>query len=494
MTKNWTQAAAQAELPTQLFIDGEFRPAHSGKTFANYSPIDGRLLGNVAEGAAEDVDTAVTSGARAFEEGTWRWLDPAERKKVLLRLADLIRAHNEEIALAETLDVGKPIGDTVSVDGLSAADCFQWYAEAIDKFYGEVAPTSPDRLALISREPLGVIGAVVPWNYPTIIASWKVAPALAAGNSVVLKPAEQSPSSALILARLATEAGVPAGVFNVVTGGPAAGEAVGRDPLIAKIAFTGSGPVGRKFLQYAGESNGKQVAVEAGGKSPQLILDDVPNLDAAVSAVAWGIFYNAGQTCHAGSRVLVGRGVHDEFLERLVKFTEENFIPGDPLSPQTRLGAIVSREQADQVMNYISIGTESNAELVLGGQRARTDSGGTYIKPTVFTNVETSSQIAQEEIFGPVLTVTPVNDLEDGIAQANGTDYGLAASVWTGDVTAAHTAAQRLRAGTVWVNTYDEASLMTPFGGFNGSGFGRDRSLHALSSYTGLKTTWISLS
>src|SRR5690625_5066134 len=376
MTKNWTEAAARAELPTQLSIDGEFRPARSGKTFANYSPIDGRLLGNVAEGTAEDVDTAVTSGARAFEDGTWRWMDPDERKKVLLRLADLIRAHNEEIALAETLDVGKPIGDTLSVDGLSAAVCFQWYAEAIDKFYGEVAPTSPDRLALITREPLGVIGAVVPWNYPTIIASWKVAPALAAGNSVVLKPAEQSPSSALILARLATEAGVPAGVFNVVTGGPAAGEALGRDPRVAKIAFTGSGPVGRKFLQYAGESNGKQVAVEAGGKSPQIILDDVPNLDAAVSAVAWGIFYNAGQTCHAGSRVLVARGAHDQFLGRLVKVTEENFIPDNPLSTQTKMGAIVRHEQADQEKNYNTIGEKSNTKNILGGQRARTDSGG----------------------------------------------------------------------------------------------------------------------
>src|SRR5690625_3732672 len=445
MTKNWTEAAAQAQLPTQLFIDGEFRPARSGKTFANHSPIDGRLLGNVAEGASEDVDMAVTSGIRAFEDGTWRWMDPAERKKVLLRLADLIRAHNEEIALAETLDVGKPIGDTLSVDGLSAADCFQWYAEAIDKFYGEVAPTSPDRLALISREPLGVIGAVVPWNYPTIIASWKVAPALAAGNSVVLKPAEQSPSSALILARLATEAGVPAGVFNVVTGGPAAGEAVGRDPLIAKIAFTGSGPVGRKFLQYAGESNGKQVAVEAGGKSPQLILDDVADLDAAVAAVAWGIFYNAGQTCHAGSRVLVGREIHDEFLDRLIAFTQETFVPADPLNPATTLGAIVSAEQAEQVMKYIQIGSESGADLVLGGERAREDTGGTFIKPTIFTNVETSSTIAQEEIFGPVLTVTPVTGLEDGISQANQTGYGLAAAVWTADLPSAHQAAQRLR-------------------------------------------------
>src|SRR5690625_5363935 len=285
MTQQWALAAEKQQLPVDLIIDGEFQKARSGATFENRSPIDWRLLGNVADAAAEDVDAAVRSGLRAFESGSWRWKAPAERKKILLRFAELIRENNEEIALAETLDVGKPIGDTLSVDGLSAADCFQWYAEAIDKFYGEVAPTSPDRLALITREPLGVIGAVVPWNYPTIIASWKVAPALAAGNSVVLTPAEQRSSSALILARLATEAGVPAGVFNVVTGGPAAGEALGRDPRVAKIAFTGSGPVGRKFLQYAGEYNGKQVAVEAGGGAPRLILDAVTRLDGGGFAV-----------------------------------------------------------------------------------------------------------------------------------------------------------------------------------------------------------------
>lgn len=493
MTQQWTLAAEKQQLPVDLFIDGEFQKARSGATFENRSPIDGRLLGNVAAAAAEDVDAAVRSGLRAFESGSWRWKAPAERKKILLRLAELIRENNEEIALAETLDVGKPIGDTLSVDGLTAADCFQWYAEAIDKVYGEVAPTAPDRLALISREPLGVVGAVVPWNYPTIISSWKVAPALASGNSVVLKPAEQSPSTGLILARLALEAGVPPGVFNVVTGGPAAGEALGRHHDIAKIGFTGSGPVGRKFLQYAGESNGKQIAVEAGGKSPQLILDDVTDLDAAVAAVAWGIFYNAGQTCHAGSRVLVGRGIHDEFLDRLIAFTQETFVPADPLNPATTLGAIVSAEQAEQVMKYIQIGSESGADLVLGGERAREDTGGTFIKPTIFTNVETSSTIAQEEIFGPVLTVTPVTGLEDGISQANQTGYGLAAAVWTADLPSAHQAAQRLRAGTVWVNTYDEASIMTPFGGFGASGFGRDRSLHALASYTALKTTWINI-
>lgn len=489
----WLEAANRADLPTDIFIAGNFQPALGGERFENVSPIDGRVLGRVADGGAADIDAAVTSAQLAFEKGEWRWKSPSDRKAVLLRFAELIREHNDEIALAETLDIGKPIGDTLRVDASAAADCFQWFAEAIDKVYDEVAPTQADRLALITREPLGVIGAVVPWNYPTIISAWKVAPALAAGNSVVLKPAEQSPSTGLILGRLAIEAGVPAGVFNVVTGGSAAGEALGLHPGVAKIAFTGSTAVAKKFLQYAGQSNAKQVSLEAGGKSAQLILDDVADLDAAVSAAAWGIFYNAGQTCHAGSRILVGEGVYAEFVERLAKFTTDNFAPGDPLDQNTTLGAIVSPEQADQIMDYVAIGVEAGAQLRLGGERDLEETGGTYIKPTIFTDVETSSRIAQEEIFGPVLTVTPVSGLEDGIAQANATEFGLAAAVWTSSVSAAHRAAQRLRAGTVWVNTFDEASIATPFGGFNASGFGRDRSLHALQSYTGLKTTWINI-
>jgi gamma-glutamyl-gamma-aminobutyraldehyde dehydrogenase/4-guanidinobutyraldehyde dehydrogenase/NAD-dependent aldehyde dehydrogenase len=418
---------------------------------------------------------------------------PARRKKRLLKLAELMRGRLEELALLETLDVGKPISDSLGVDVLAAANCFQWYAEAIDKRYGEIAPTDNSSLALVSREPLGVVGAVVPWNYPLILTAWKIAPALATGNSVVLKPAEQSPLSALVLGELASEAGIPDGVLNVVPGfGETAGAALGRHMEVDKISFTGSAEVGKYFLSYAGESNMKRVSLECGGKSPQLVLADAPDLDKAAESIAWGIFYNAGQTCHAGSRLVVDRSVKDELLERISNFAK-GLAPGDPLDPETSLGSVVDGTQLDRVLGYIGLGQDEGASLALGGNRVREESGGYYVEPTVLEGVRSDMRVAREEIFGPVLSVLEFSDLDEGLEIANSTEYGLAASVWTRDVTKAHKVSGALRAGTVWVNTYDAADIITPFGGFGQSGLSSDRSLHALDEYTQLKTTWLDL-
>jgi acyl-CoA reductase-like NAD-dependent aldehyde dehydrogenase len=439
------------------------------------------------------VDRAVRAARRSFDDGAWALADPRERKQVLLRLADLIDSHAEELAQLESADVGHPISDARSVDVPGARNCFAWYAEAIDKVYGEIAPTGPDALALVGREPLGVVGAVVPWNYPLIITAWKLAPALAMGNSVVLKPAEQSPLTALALASLAAEAGVPDGVLNVVPGfGEEAGEPLGRHPLVDKIAFTGSVSVGRRFQVYAGESNGKAVSLELGGKSPQIVLADAVDLDATAQAIGWGIFYNAGQTCHAGSRVVVERSLVEPLSERLVEFAR-SMTPADPADPETQLGALVSSEHLDGVLGRVSRAAGSGARLLVGGDRAEPVAGGAYMEPTVLEALDPYDPIVQEEVFGPVLAIQPADDVEHAVALANGTGYGLAAAVWSLNITTAHRVARRLRAGTVWINTFDASSLATPFGGVKDSGHGRDRSLHALDNYTHLKTTWVGL-
>ncbi|HEX4671351.1 MAG TPA: aldehyde dehydrogenase family protein [Solirubrobacteraceae bacterium] len=478
---------------TEAFIDGAFVPAAEGATFDDVSPRDGTVIASVAAGTGEDIDRAVRAGRRSFEAGGWALADPAQRKRVLLRLAELIDEHAEELAQLESADVGHPISDARNVDVVNARNCFAWYAEAIDKVYGEIAPTGADALALIGREPLGVVGAVVPWNYPLIISAWKLAPALATGNSVVLKPAEQSPLTALALAELAAEAGVPDGVLNVVPGyGPDAGEPLGRHPDVDKVAFTGSVEIGRRFLVYAGESNGKAVSLELGGKSPQVVLADAGDLDAAAEAIGWGIFYNAGQTCHAGSRVVVARELADPLADRLVEFARE-FAPADPAAPDTRLGAMISEEHLDGVLARVTRAASDGAEVLVGGERAAPVPGGAYMLPTVIEALDPADPIVQEEVFGPVLAIQRAADVDHAIALANGTGYGLAAAVWSANVTTAHRVARRLRAGTVWVNTFDISSLTTPFGGVRDSGHGRDRSLHALDAYTHLKTTWVAL-
>jgi gamma-glutamyl-gamma-aminobutyraldehyde dehydrogenase/4-guanidinobutyraldehyde dehydrogenase/NAD-dependent aldehyde dehydrogenase len=492
MSVDWVQAAQDLTVEGRLFVDGAYVDAADGRRFDAVGPRDGTVVAAVARGGAEDVDRAVQAARRAFDDGRWRGLAPRARKDVLLRWADLLLLHADELALLETLDVGKPIAESLRVDVPSAAGCIRWYAEALDKVYDEVAPSGPDALVTVTREPLGVVGAVVPWNYPMLIASWKLAPALATGNSVVLKPAEQSSLSALLLARLAVEAGVPDGVLNVVTGlGPEAGAALGRHLDVDKIVFTGSAEVGRLFLRYAGESNGKQVQLEAGGKSPQLVLADAADLDAVATAVSWGICYNAGQTCNAGSRLVVDRSVKDELLAKVAE-VNATFEVGDPLDPATTMGAIVDADQLAKVLGYVDLGTAEGG-TVTGGERLRESSGGYFVAPAVVDGVANTSRVAQEEIFGPVLTVVEFDGVEEGVRIANETAFGLAASVWTNDLSTGHRVARQLRAGTVWVNTFDATDVFAPFGGFKSSGSGRDKSLHALAEYTGLKTTWISI-
>jgi len=488
----WEKRASELKPESRMYINGKFVDAVSGKTFDDISPRDQRVIAKVAAGDTEDVNRAVKAALTSFESGVWSEMNPRDKKAIMLKWADLIREHQEELALLETLDVGKPISDSMNVDVMGAARTVQWYGEAIDKTYDEIAPAPRNALAMITREPLGVIGAVVPWNYPMIIASWKVAPALAMGNSVVLKPAEQSSLSALLLARLATEAGIPDGVFNVVTGlGPEAGQALARHNDVAKLAFTGSGPTGRKMLQYAAESNMKQVALELGGKSPQVVLDDVKDLDACASSIAWGIYYNAGQTCNAGSRVIVqGNKLKEELYGKLTEFLK-TFPVGDCLDPSTYMGPIVSTQQRDRVNSYLDMVGKDGEKFIFGGDKATGDSN--LIQPTLIGGVKHDSVLSQEEIFGPVLVAIDATDDADALAKANGTSYGLAASVWSGNVARAHNFARKLRAGTVWVNTFDMSDVITPFGGFKGSGAGRDKSLHALDNYSALKTTWVDL-
>ena len=485
----WERVVAASRREGRALINGRLVDARSGRVFEKKSPIDGHVIAQVARCERADVDAAVASGRAAFEVGHWRRAEPRERKRVLLRFAELIRADLERLAMLETLDVGKPIQNSLDVDVPKAAECIAYYGEFADKLNDEIAPTGPNDLALIRREPLGVIAAILPWNYPLIVSSWKLGPALLVGNSVVLKPAEQSPLSAIRLGELALEAGLPEGVLNVLPGfGEEAGKPLALHADVDMVSFTGSTEVGKLMLRYAGESNLKRVSLECGGKSPHVVLADA-EIDAAADAIAWGIYYNAGETCNAGSRVIVHASVRERLLEAIRRVTAGIRL-GNPLDPATHMGALIDEGHMQRVLGYIDSGVAEGARLALGGKRALTDTGGYYVEATILDAVRPEMRVAREEIFGPVLAVTPFGKEDEALRMANDSIYALAAAVWTNDINAAHRVSAALRAGTVWVNSFDRSSLATPFGGFKQSGFGRDRSAHAIEKYADLKTIW----
>ena len=488
--EGWLARAAALQPEGRAFIDGAYVGALSGKTFAKTSPVDGKVFAHVADCEAADVDRAVASARRAFERGEWRDAAPTRKKQALLRFAELIRAHVDELALLETLDVGKVIANAIAVDVPFCADCIQYYAELADKLYDEVAPVGARDVAMVRKEPLGVVGAIVPWNYPLIIAAWKIGPALVAGNSVVLKPAEQSPLGALLLARLAKEAGLPDGALNVAPGfGESAGKPLALHPDVDMISFTGSTEVGKLMMVYAGQSNMKRVSLECGGKSPHVVMADA-DIKAAAEAIAWGIYYNQGETCHAGSRVIAHSSVRARLVEAIGEVQRTQIPLGHPFEAASQLGALVEERHMERVLAYIELGVKEGARVAFGGRRAMQETGGYYVEPTLLDDARNDMRIAQEEIFGPVVVVIPFEDEAEAIRLANDTIYGLGAAVWTSDMNAAHRLTRAIRAGTVWVNTYDRSSLTTPFGGFKQSGFGRDRSPHAVEKYMDFKTIW----
>lgn len=478
--------AAGLTLPTNAFIDGSYRPAASGKTFETVNPATGETLASVAACGAEDVDFAVLKAREAFEDGRWSKLHPSDRKDTLIRFAKLITRNRRELAVMESLDSGKTIYDCETVDVPETIHCLKWHAEAIDKIYDQVSPASDDHIAMIVREPVGVVGLVLPWNFPLLMLAWKIGPALAAGCSVIVKPAEETSLTALRIAELAMEAGIPRGVFNVVPGsGPDVGEPLGRHMDVDMISFTGSTETGRRFLRYAADSNLKEVVLEMGGKNPSVVLKDAENLDRVAAHVVNGAFWNMGENCSASSRLIVEEDIKEALLERILAHARE-WTMGDPLDPEHRVGALVSSDHFAKVSSYLDKG----AKVLMGGGSR----DGAFVEPTVL-ETDPVSTIAREEIFGPVLSVLTVRSFDEAIALANDTQYGLAASIFTGNARKALRGARAIRAGTVTVNCFGEGDITTPFGGFKQSGFGgRDNSLAAHDQYTQLKTIWLDLS
>jgi gamma-glutamyl-gamma-aminobutyraldehyde dehydrogenase len=490
-TNDWHARATALTYATGHFIDGA-HVAGKGGRFTVVNPATGTPLCDVAAGGTEEINLAVASCKRSFRDGTWRRMAPRDRLAVLSRFAQLIEKNAERFALLDTLCMGKPINDMLTIDIPQAVLTFTYFAELSDKIDGSVTSTAADAFHYILREPLGVVGCIVPWNYPLLMASWKIAPALAAGNSVVLKPAEQSPLSALLMAELFIEAGAPAGVLNVVNGlGEAAGSALALHNDVAKIAFTGSTEIGKLMLTYAGQSNMKRVSLECGGKSPQIFLGDVGDIDRAVTYAINGIFGNMGEVCNAGSRLLIDKSIAEDFVERFVAKGKTAFTAGDPLDPTNNLGPLVTASHRARVLDYIAKGKRDGARLEFGGDAPALP--GSYVNPTLFSGVNNNMAIAREEIFGPVASAIAVNGIEEAIAIANDSIYGLAASVWTRDLATAHKAVRDLEAGVIWVNCFDHGDMTQPFGGYKQSGHGRDKCLESLLGYTQTKSAWIHL-
>ena len=487
--EDYAALARELILPRTAFIDGAFRPAQSGANFPSANPATGETLAEVAACGAEDVDFAVAKAREAFEDGRWSRAHPAERKRILIRFAKLIERNRHELAVMESLDSGKPIRDCVEIDIPEAINCIRWHAEAIDKIYDQTAPVGDDALAVIVREPIGVVGLVLPWNFPLLMLAWKIGPALAAGCSVIVKPAEQTSLTALRAAELAMEAGIPRGVFNVVTGdGPSTGEPLGLHPDVDMISFTGSTETGKRFLRYAADSNLKKITLECGGKNPAIVLQDAEELDLVAGHIVNAAFWNMGENCSANSRLIVHEAIKAPLMERIMARARD-WRTGDPLDPANHLGALVDKEHFAKVCGYLEKGRAS-ASVALGGE----GSDG-YVQPTIFDEVSAGDPLAREEIFGPVLSVITVASAEEAVAVANDTPYGLAASVFSANAKQALRAARAIRAGTVTVNCYGEGDITTPFGGYKQSGFGgRDNSLHAHDQYTELKTIWVDLS
>ena len=487
---DWKSHADQLNIEGRAFIDGRYVDALSGQTRPTINPSNGREIVEVALCGPEDAEQAVKSARATFESGVWSRMAPMDRKMVLVRWAELIEKHADEMALLETLDVGKPISDTTNVDVPATVRTIRWSGEAIDKVYDEIPPTPADTLALIQRLPLGVVAAIVPWNFPLSTTAWKLAPSLATGNSVILKPASNTPLSALFIARLASEAGLPDGALQVLPGpGGSLGKQLATHMDIDGLTFTGSTPVGKMLMEYSGQSNLKRTFLELGGKSPNIVFADA-NLEKAAAMAAVAVFYNGGQTCTAGTRLIVEDRIHDQFLEMVARNAQE-WMPGNPLDPATPMGPMIDAGQFNTVHEYVDIGRGEGAELVFGGKRALQDSGGYFHEPSIFGGVDNAMRIAQEEIFGPVLSVIPFKTAEEAVAIANDSIYGLAGAVWSNNINMAHKVADAVRVGTMGINNYFGGDITVPFGGFKQSGNGRDKSMHAFHDYTELKTTWI---
>src|SRR5471032_1226091 len=492
--EQWKQKADALSLDGRAFIGGRRCAAVSNETFQTLNPSNGKVLADIARCDEKDINLAVVAARDAFETGIWSKAAPSHRKSVLLRLAQLIEEHTDELAILEALEAGKPVSECLGLDIPESAACIRWHAEVTDKRYDALSPSGANVVSMITREPIGVVGAVLPWNFPALMLAWKIGPALSVGNSVIVKPAEQTSLATLRIADFALEAGLPAGVFSVVPGfGETAGQALGLHPDVDLIAFTGSTETGKRFLRYSADTNLKRVILECGGKNPQIVLPDVANLDAVAEQAVAAAFWNMGENCSAGSRLLVPAGTKDVLLGK-IKTVLEGWKTGQPLDPEMRLGALIEQKHYEKVLAHIEKAKSEGARLVHGGNAMLVETGGWYIEPTIFDNVAPQMSIAKDEVFGPVLCVIEYSDIDEAVQIANDTCYGLAASLWTDNVNNAHKVAGRIRAGTVTVNCFGEGDLSTPFGGFKQSGFGgRDKSVYAHDQYCELKTTWIRL-